>query len=90
MHGKESVLNKSFLNAFVGLGDYRKVKKVWLRLTEVEPTNPQNYISLAATNLNLGEREEAIKNIQKAMQLAPDFKQQGEYFINEIRAGRNP
>jgi len=33
---------------------------------------------------------EAIEELQIAIALNPEFKDQGEYYINEIQAGRNP
>lgn len=55
-----------------------------------DPNNTQNYISLAAAYLGNGQREDAVAEIQKIIVINPQFKEQGEFYIKEIRAGRNP
>ena len=36
------------------------------------------------------ERTKAIAELEKATELNPEFKAQADYYIGEIRAGRNP
>ncbi|MDO8594500.1 MAG: O-antigen ligase family protein [bacterium] len=55
-----------------------------------DPNDVQSHISLAAAYLLSGNRQGAISELQIAVTLNPDFKQQGEFYINEIKAGRNP
>ncbi|QQG42923.1 MAG: O-antigen ligase family protein [Candidatus Giovannonibacteria bacterium] len=96
----EKVLSKVFKNgitndqnllaAYARVGNYKKVRDIWLLFIKLEPQNAQYRVSLAATYMQLGERQNAIKELQKAIELNPQFKPQGEYFIEEIRAGRNP
>jgi O-antigen ligase/Flp pilus assembly protein TadD len=81
---------KQFINVYAKMGDYGKVKELWQMLIAEEPDNAQLHVSLAATYLQLGERQNAIKELEKAIELEPQFKEQGEYYINEIKAGRNP
>jgi len=57
---------------------------------EENPFNPQIRLSLAASYLAVGNRIQSILEIEKIIELDPDFKDQGEFFIREIRAGRNP
>ena len=57
---------------------------------EQKPDDPQLHVSLAAAYLSNGNRKESIAELQKAIELNPDFKKQGEFYIGEIRAGRNP
>jgi len=40
--------------------------------------------------MQIGERQKAIEQLEKVIEIEPKFKQQGEYYINQIRAGRNP
>jgi len=79
-----------FVSAYYKIGNFQKIKEIWEYLIREQPNNAQLYVSLAATYLQLGERQNAIKELEKAIELEPKFKEQGEYFINEIRAGRNP
>lgn len=55
-----------------------------------DPTNPQTYMSLAGLYLQMNRSVEAIVQIQKVIELVPDFKAAGELYISEIRAGRDP
>jgi len=88
--GPEALIDKKFINAYSAVGDYEAVKNLWFVFIEKEPDNAQYRVSLGAAYLNLNEREKAIEQIQKAIEIQPSFKEQGEYFISEIRAGRNP
>ena len=50
----------------------------------------QNHAGLSAAYLQAGERLKAVEALEIAIGLFPEFKEQGEYYVNEIRAGRNP
>lgn len=60
-----------------------------LRLAK-NPNDPQTHISLAAAYLSNGNRAESIRELETVIGLDPNFKKQGEYYISEIKAGRNP
>ena len=77
-------------SAYAEIGNFAKARDILLVIVKKDPANIQAHTSLAAMYLNLGERTKAVQEIQKAIESNPEFKQQGEYFINEIRAGRNP
>lgn len=70
--------------------DYVSVLEIRKAAVDADPNNPQMHLSLAAAYLSLGNNAKAIVAIQKAIELDPGFKTQGEYFISEIQAGRNP
>lgn len=55
-----------------------------------DPENPQGYMSLAGLYLKIKRPADAIAQIRKVIELSPDFKQAGEYYISEIQAGRDP
>ena len=57
---------------------------------EVNPNDTQSRTSLAAVYLAAGLRAEAVIELRKAIENDPAFKEQGEFFIQEIEAGRNP
>ncbi len=88
--GTTTVSDKRLVNAYASIGDFAKVRDIWLRIMKSEPNNAQYHVNLAATYLKLNEREKAIAELQRTAELNPEFKQQAEYFINEIKAGRNP
>ena len=88
--GVDVIPDQRFINAYVRTGDFKMVARIWEKFIEKSPSNAQYRVRLAATYIKIGKREEAIKQLQKAIELKPDFKKQGEYYINEIRAGRKP
>ncbi len=82
--------DERLLKAYFDAKQYPRVISILkLRLAQ-NPNDPQTHISLAAVYIANGDRSKAIEELQKAIALNPDFKQQGEYYIGEIRAGRNP
>ena len=78
------------LSAYINLGDMTKVISMWRSRIAQNPKDGQARLSLAAAYLQVGRRSDAIKEIQAAIELNPAIKQQGEFYINEIKAGRNP
>lgn len=82
--------DQRLINAYAETKQYGKVVEIYKKRLENEPKNTQARISLAATYLALGNRAAAIREIQQAIVDMPEFKEQGEYYIKEIRAGRNP
>jgi O-antigen ligase/Tfp pilus assembly protein PilF len=77
-----------FVRAYAITGQYDKLSEIWRYRVEKDPSNIQYRLSLAASYYDGGKKWKAIKEIEKAMDLSSDFKKQGEYLINEIRAGR--
>ncbi len=88
--GKKVIPDQQLLNAYARMGNYQKVKEVWELLIQNEPQNYQYHVSLAATYIKLGNRNSAISELKKAIDLNGNFKDQGNYFINQIQAGKNP
>lgn len=84
------VPEQGLATAYAGAGEYGKVRDIWLEFIRTEPQNIQYRVNLAATYMELGQRQEAIKELEKAIELNPQFKEAGGYFISEIKAGRNP
>jgi len=86
--------NDNILNAYARIGAHDLVVEIWKkRIAELQSNgedNPQFHVSLAAAYIGTGERTKAVQELQKAIELNPEFKDQGQYYINEIQAGRNP
>jgi len=89
-YGGTIITDERFLAAFNERKMFDKVTAISEKFVEENPENAQYRVSLAAIYLQIGERQKAIEQLQKAIELEPRFKQQGEYYINEIQAGRNP
>ena len=88
--GKNLIADQNLLTAYARTGNFKKVRDIWMLFLAQEPNNAQYHVNLAATYMQLGERQNAIGALQKAIEINPAFKAQGERFIEEIRAGRNP
>ena len=84
------VPDQSLITAYSRTGEFGKVRDIWLEFIRTEPKNAQYRVNLAATYMELGQPQEAINELEKAIELNPQFKEAGGYFINEIKAGRNP
>ncbi|MBI5816873.1 MAG: O-antigen ligase family protein [Candidatus Yonathbacteria bacterium] len=78
------------LKAYIDTKDYKNAEGILNTLIASDPSNYRYHISLAGLYLEKGERQKAVMEIQKAIDVNPEFKDQGEYYIKEIKAGRNP
>mgnify|MGYP001591101213 CR=1 FL=1 len=78
------------ISAYAFAKQYGKIIPIIQAKINSDPTNVQNHISLAAAYLGNNQREAAVAEIQKIIEINPQFKTQGEFYIKEIRAGRNP
>ena len=74
-YGKKIIADNQLLNAYARTEDYEKVKEIWLEFIKENPDNAQYYVNLAATHLQLEEREESIKALEKAIETEPRFKE---------------
>ncbi len=89
-YGSVLVMSDIVIKAYVDTKQYNKVIPIWKARIAENPTNYQFRVSLAAAYLESGDRASAIKELEKAIEVSPDFKEQGTFYIKEIKAGRNP
>jgi len=89
-HGGTIQDDERFLRAYAKRNNFEKVTAILKVFIEKNPTNIQYHLNLAAVYLQAGYRTKSIEQLQKAIEAIPDFKKQGEYYISEIKAGRNP
>lgn len=82
--------DKRIINAYAKADRFDEVIKSWEIALKDDPDNAQIHLSLGASYLQIGRRQDAIDEIQKAIDLDESLKKQGEFYIKEIRAGRNP
>jgi O-antigen ligase/tetratricopeptide (TPR) repeat protein len=87
--GTDLVFDENLINAYAVLGKFDKVIPILEKRLE-SGEDAQLRLRLAASYLELGNKINAISEIQKIIDKNPDFKAQGESYINEIRAGRKP
>jgi len=78
------------LNILLALKKYDQIIAVAKRRIELDPENFQHSITLTAAYLQVGNRADAIQTLENMIKLEPSFKDQGEYYINQIKAGKNP
>lgn len=88
--GGDTPPDDRFVGAYASLSRYDKVIEIWKKKIELNPNNPQYHVSLAASYLANNQRAKAVEELRVAINLNPEFKTNGEHFINEILAGRNP
>jgi tetratricopeptide (TPR) repeat protein len=77
------------LNAYAERGRYDRVLAVWQEKLRQKPDTPDDMLSLAATYYKLGRTPEAIATINRVIELAPTFKERGEYYIKQMKAGKD-
>lgn len=89
-YGGTLAADERFLRAYAQKKDNNSVIAILNKFIELNPNNFQYRLMMAGVDLETGKRQEAVKELEKAIELNPQFKQQGEYYIKEIKAGRNP
>ena len=78
------------LQAFLDTKDFARLVATAKKAIEGKPKDPQVHISAAAIYLKAGDRAAAIKELQIAASLAPEFKAQSDKYIEIIRKGGDP
>jgi O-antigen ligase/tetratricopeptide (TPR) repeat protein len=86
----EKLMEMRYVNLLVGTNRYDVIAKIFEQAILVNPSDPRLRISLAAAYVELAKRDEAIALLQSISRDIPQAKSQIDYFISEIKAGRNP
>ncbi len=76
------------IQAYFNVKNYQKVFELLKGRIEKEPNNSQLMLSLAAAYSEAGYKSLAIQELQKLKEVDPSYKDQADYYIGEIRAGR--
>ncbi len=83
---QEIIINDNrFLNTYASLGDYVTVMNILNVRLERNPNSVQDVLLLASAYMNMGQKDRAISAIQSLIERVPDFKEQGEFYIQQIR-----
>lgn len=80
--------NNLLIRAFIAQGQYRDALAVLDARAKLYQDNAAVQLSRAAVLVQLEDREAAIAAIERAVEIQPELKDQGEQYIEEIRAGR--
>lgn len=89
-YGTELYYDEMLVNVYAQLQKFDKITEVLQKRLTEGGDDPQTRLRLAAAYLEMGKKMESLSEIQKIIDAHPDFKAQGEYYMNEIRAGRKP
>lgn len=89
-YGTALVTDDRVIRAYTDTKQWQKALDLWRKRLEVDPKNNQYRLQYAATFLASGDRRGAVATLREVIEIDPSFKEQGEYYIKEIEAGRNP
>jgi len=87
--GTTLVFDENLINVYGMKGRYDKIVLI-LKSELAKKEDPKLRLRLAAAYVESGNPSQGITEIEKIILSNPDFKQQGEYYINLIRSGKNP
>jgi len=82
--------DERLLEAWVRVSRFDRVLPILIARVSLDPTDSTHYVSLAATYLELGEREKSIEVLELTKERFPERATEMNFFIDEIKAGRNP
>ncbi len=86
--GSEVYPSTKYINAYAALKDFKKVVFIWEKLIEQDPNNLQYRLGLASAYVKTFQDQKAIQQLEKAIELFPSFKAQGEAFIKQVKEGK--
>lgn len=84
------IFDDRYISILIAINRYQEIINIAQKRIELDPTNLQHRITLTVAYLQMGRRQEAIQTLSEIIKLDPTFKEKGEYYINEIKSGRNP
>ncbi len=78
------------IEAYTDTKQYGRVVELLKLQVANNPQNAQAHVSLAAAYMKINDRQHAISELEAAIEIEPSFKAQGELYIQQIRAGKDP
>jgi tetratricopeptide (TPR) repeat protein len=84
------IFDDRYLSILASMQKYNDILQLVKKRIALDPTNLQHRLTLTAAYLEMGRNAEAIKVLEEMISLDPSFKERGEYYISEIKAGRRP
>jgi tetratricopeptide (TPR) repeat protein len=82
-----AINEERFIRAYSDAKRYDVLEQIFTARIAENPDDMQARVSLAATYHELGNDARAIEVLEAAVAQKPDFKEQGEKFIEDIRTG---
>ena len=86
--GTRFVAQERYAQAYLQAGRFDKAAEIWERLVADSPGDARLHAALGVAYARSGRPGLGISEIQKAIELEPRFKEDGERIIEDIRAGR--
>jgi tetratricopeptide (TPR) repeat protein len=90
VYGTEMPLDQKILKVYADVGYRQKVIGIVSQAIEKNPNSLDYYGLLAQIYIDANQRQNAIDVLKMAIKNNPSFKDQGQYYINQISAGVNP
>jgi len=84
------MIDDSVVRAYADVGNWRKVIEAMHARIAQNPQSIDDRMSLVGAYLKVEDRKSAVDVIREIISINPQFKDQGEVYIKEIEAGRNP
>ena len=79
-----------YLRVLMDNKKYKEIERVLAAHVARAPQESDPHTKLSALYFELGRHADAVTEIERAIELDPAFKDQGEHYIKEIKAGRRP
>ncbi len=76
-----------YINAYSAHKDFERMALIWESVVESNPANFEYRLGLVSIYLKTYQDQKAVEQLQKAIELNPDFSQQGQIFIQQILNG---
>lgn len=80
------ITDSRFLQAYEIIGDYQNVINIRAERLKRDPTNGENKLMLAQVYVTVGQKQKAIGLIRELIADYPEFKSQGEEYIQKIES----
>lgn len=84
------IYDERVIAAYAGTGNLAEAVRLLEKRMTLNPADPALRFRLAAGYLGLNMRTKSIEMLKEIIVLFPKNKDQAEYYIKEIQAGRNP
>lgn len=84
------VKDNRLLGAYVDTGRWDLVIGMLRERAKRNPSDVNNYISLASAYLKVGDKQDAISALNVVGSLKPEYKATADEYIAQIKAGKNP
>ncbi len=86
--GTRVVAREQYAQAYLQIGRFDKAAEIWEVMAAANPNDARLHAALGVAYARSGRPQEGIREIEKAIELEPNFKSDGEMIIQSIRSGQ--